>query len=263
MQNTNTQLALRLLMNAYATDGEINIPRFLENLQEQAVAAFKDNGELISDDQILILNSTMPNAPILETLADISYAAGAAGYTTGNSREDVQNFIYLANKFEEEFEGYNGDEQENEDYMDEIEKFTTANLRLLNKLSFEYPQRLVEPWDNLEIAGCKQDNDGNVYRLDDATEEPDFWTIYVHQVDGGVMAIADVPTEKHADDLAELINNAVISFKNNGFMPILRNAEAHRQFNLYIDERIKGASSQPTMAAYEAVKKQFNDLVKL
>lgn len=132
----------------------------------------------------------------------------------------------------------------------------------IDKLGFNYPNGTRYKWDNIEIAGCK-DNDGSIYRVDESDNEiPDFYTVYLHLTEGGTMAVADLPTEKLAQDCAEMLHNAVISFKDNGFLPLSRNAELHRKFNLLLDEKIKMASSVQTKAAYEIVKDQFNSLIK-
>jgi len=58
----------------------------------------------------------------LEALADIAYLAGRAHYHSGNSRDDVENFIAWAREFERS--GYDRD-----DYLSEVHKFTEAKLK--------------------------------------------------------------------------------------------------------------------------------------
>lgn len=73
-------------------------------------------------------------------------------------------------------------------------------------------------WDNIEVMACKVvDENGSVEPVED-DEKPDFHSVYLHQVNGGVQCIADLPTEQMAYDLANLIQNAVGSFKDNGFL---------------------------------------------
>ena len=42
------------------------------------------------------------NRKLLETVADIAYSAGEAGYFSGDSRADVNEFIHWAKIFEKE-----------------------------------------------------------------------------------------------------------------------------------------------------------------
>ena len=198
-----------------------------------------------------------------ETIADIAYMAGTHHYYSGDSRADMQTFIRLANTFEEEHKDVDWNSEDNDapDYITSVEEFFNENVRIVEKLDFNYPNGTRYEWDNIEIVGCKDDG-GIAYRVDDDDEVPDFYTVYLHLTEGGTMAVADLPTEKLAQDCAEMLHNAVISFKDNGFLPLSRNAELHRKFNLLLDERINMASSVQTKAAYEIVKDQFNSLIK-
>lgn len=203
---------------------------------------------------------------IKESIADISYMAGVDRYASGDSRRDIADFIHLAERFEEEVnyrdENTEDDDFDTPEYMDAIEEWYKDNIKVTEKIAFDYPNGTRYEWDNTEIAPCKDDGDGT-YRLDgDEDQEPDFWTVYLHMTEGGAMAVADLPTEKLANDFAEMLNNAVISFKDNGYMPLQRHAELHRKFNLFIDERIHSAHSLQTKAAYEIVKDNFNNMIK-
>lgn len=68
---------------------------------------------------------------LLEAVADIAYLAGSDGYHSGDSRENIQNFIAWAKEFEagrdktaEEESAYGG-----EDYMSAIHAFAASKLR--------------------------------------------------------------------------------------------------------------------------------------
>lgn len=68
------------------------------------------------------------------------------------------------------------------------------------------PAAINKAWDNIEIdpiievdGGCEVCDKG----------EENFWSVYVHNVEGGVSCIADVPTEEKAIQLSKLIGNAV------------------------------------------------------
>jgi len=84
-----------------------------------------------------------------------------------------------------------------------------------NNLNF-IPNAAVDRWNNIEIEGIKCDGQGNCEPV--YNEPPDFYSVYLHQVEGGVQCIADVPTEQQAYDLANLIQNAVKSYKDNGYL---------------------------------------------
>jgi hypothetical protein len=73
-----------------------------------------------------------PNLPrrIQEAVADIAYIAGGRGYYSGDSRQDIADFIKWAEEFERLYkldalgnETYNG-----KDYMTAVEEFTNAKL---------------------------------------------------------------------------------------------------------------------------------------
>lgn len=66
--------------------------------------------------------------PIYETIADIAYAAGAHGYYSGDSRADMQTFIWWAQQFEKENEGVVFGEDGADDYMDCIDAFIDRKL---------------------------------------------------------------------------------------------------------------------------------------
>lgn len=261
-----TNFAIGLLLEAYAENGKVNMPAMLEALSYRVGEVCRNFGTVDKkDDEVLILHKEQKGIPILETVADIAYAAGVKRHYSGNSREDMQEYIRLAEQFEKEYAHIDWNNQEIDDdfidYMDAIEDFIAENLKVGEVLAFDYPNGTKYEWDNIEVAPCKRGDEG-VYQLDDDSETPDFWSVYLHMVTGGQMCIADLPTHTLANQFAEMLNNAVISFKDNGYMPLTRNDVLHRQFNLFIDERIKAAHIPATKAAYEVVKNQFNLLVK-
>lgn len=145
--------------------------------------------------------------------------------------------------------------------MIEIEKFTKENLRLRNKLDFT-PDAANAEWDDIEIEKCYEDDDAvEPIRGDDETI-PDFWSVYLHQVTGGVQCIADLPTEKLANEFGELIRNAVRSFKENGYLAMFTNKELQNRFNQYLDNQIQNnAWNDSQRVAYENIKHEFNKIV--
>ena len=68
----------------------------------------------------------MKNQKLLESVADISYIAGEMKYFSGNSREDISNFILWGKQFENDNLNTNWDEV---DYRLTIEKFTNQKIQ--------------------------------------------------------------------------------------------------------------------------------------
>lgn len=75
----------------------------------------------------------MKNQKLTETVADISFIAGEMKYFSGNSREDVSNFILWANQFQKENSNTNWHEV---DYRLTIEKFTIQKIQVHCNRSF-------------------------------------------------------------------------------------------------------------------------------
>ena len=61
-----------------------------------------------------------------EALADISYQAGAAGFYSGNSRDDIALFIQWAEEFENKYP--DPDYWNENDYIDTIYDYTTGKM---------------------------------------------------------------------------------------------------------------------------------------
>jgi hypothetical protein len=67
------------------------------------------------------------NRKLLETVADIAYIAGTKKYYSGDSRADINDFIYWATQFEKI---HINTEWGNEDYIIAIENFTNEKLKM-------------------------------------------------------------------------------------------------------------------------------------
>lgn len=69
-----------------------------------------------------------------------------------------------------------------------------------------FPEVINHRWNDIEIDSIKEF---------DGIEEPceehecDYWSVFLHKVEGGRVCIADVPTKALAEGLAELIYRAV------------------------------------------------------
>jgi hypothetical protein len=68
----------------------------------------------------------MKKRKILETLADIAYIAGDKKYFSGDSRADINCFIYWANEFEKMNSKTDWDEV---NYILAIEAFASAKIK--------------------------------------------------------------------------------------------------------------------------------------
>lgn len=69
---------------------------------------------------------------LLETIADISYTAGYMKFSSGDSREDVNTFIFWAEEFQKINLKTNWDEVE-DDYIISIDKFTVEKIKYYKK----------------------------------------------------------------------------------------------------------------------------------
>lgn len=73
--------------------------------------------------------STKQQVRLLESVADIAYEAGRRKYYSGDSREDINQFIEWAEEFEKARTVEHGDEMYfGQDYMTAIEVFCTQKL---------------------------------------------------------------------------------------------------------------------------------------
>ncbi len=77
---------------------------------------------------------------------------------------------------------------------------------LSNSIPEFVPENAEYYWDDIEILPIKEFNNGICEEVKEGEE--DFWSIYLHQLNGGLECIADLKTKKEAEKLAELIENA-------------------------------------------------------
>jgi len=68
------------------------------------------------------------------------------------------------------------------------------------------PEAAESYWDDIEIQPVKEIEKGICETIEEVDE--DFWSVYLHQLGGGLKCIADVRTKKNAKKLAKLIWNA-------------------------------------------------------
>ncbi len=84
-------------------------------------------------------------------------------------------------------------------------KIDEKNLNFKENSIF-IPEAAQSYWDDIEIHAVKEIEIG-IYETTEEGEE-DFWSVYLHQLEGGLKCIADLKTKKSAEKLAKLIWNA-------------------------------------------------------
>ena len=75
----------------------------------------------------MMTTHTVEDYKLFEALADIAFMAGQKGFCSGDSREDIAEFINWAKEFEAMHEDTDWDEV---DYHEAIEAFTKNKLRI-------------------------------------------------------------------------------------------------------------------------------------
>jgi len=84
----------------------------------------------------------------------------------------------------------------------EFDIATESDLRRLPE--FYISEELV-PWDFLEVHPVKEIETGFFETCNNGEE--DFWSVYLHRIEGGLICIADVKTENEANELSKLISD--------------------------------------------------------
>lgn len=68
-----------------------------------------------------------------------------------------------------------------------------------------YPNQAMTPWNDIEVHPIIEIEKGVCEVIQEGMES--FWSVYLHQLGGGVKCIADVRSKIEAEMLAELIHN--------------------------------------------------------
>ncbi len=93
-------------------------------------------------------------------------------------------------------------------------------LMLINSLEKQLyhtdftPESALDAWDNIEVSPVHYTDlfvDGRQCVEVCEEHEVHFWSVYLHQVEGGVQCVADLPSKELAHSLAKLIHNASTS----------------------------------------------------
>lgn len=80
-----------------------------------------------------------------------------------------------------------------------------------------YPSAIPDKWDNIEIQPINEDEDGNCEPVLNNESDIHFYSVYLHDVNGGFMCIADCTSKSEANVLSDLIKITSLNFNNNGY----------------------------------------------
>jgi len=79
------------------------------------------------------------------------------------------------------------------------------------------PEAVPDKWDAIEIEAVNEENNSCEVVQDDETEIH-FYSVYLHNIDGGVSCIADCTSKTQAQVLATLLEKAVKNYTDNGYL---------------------------------------------
>jgi len=68
------------------------------------------------------------------------------------------------------------------------------------------PEAAESYWDDIELHAVKEIKKGVCETTEEGDE--DFWSVYFHQINGGLKCVADLNTKEEAKKLAQLLENA-------------------------------------------------------
>lgn len=86
-----------------------------------------------------------------------------------------------------------------------------ALLQLNGELRRFFPKSAEGKWDSVEINPVFDDGKMSIDVVDEGNET--YWSVYLHQIEGGVQCIADVDTKEQAFALKDLIETLIKSYK--------------------------------------------------
>lgn len=80
--------------------------------------------------------------------------------------------------------------------------------KFAKKNSLQYlkfiPEEAETKWDEIEINPVVEEENGYCEVVNEGEET--FWSVYLHQLNGGLKCIADLPTKDNALKFAQLLN---------------------------------------------------------
>ena len=94
-----------------------------------------------------------------------------------------------------------------------------------------FPKSVPEKWDNIEMnAVCYTDRDEPKLGVEMCDPEfADFWSVYLHDINGGVSCVADLQTREEADSLFDLLHKAAVNVDSE--MKYLRPASKFQHYS--------------------------------
>ena len=81
-----------------------------------------------------------------------------------------------------------------------------GDIKNSKKIPEFIPEAAESYWNDIEIHPVKELKKGICETVEE--DNGDFWSIYLHQLEGGLKCIADLKTKLEAKKLAKLIENA-------------------------------------------------------
>jgi len=89
-------------------------------------------------------------------------------------------------------------------------KRKSAKNNSLQYLKF-IPEEAKSKWDEIEIHPIVEDENGFCEVVNEGQES--FWSVYLHQTNGGLNCIADLPTKNDALKFEQLLKEAIKTSK--------------------------------------------------
>ena len=79
-------------------------------------------------------------------------------------------------------------------------------IKIGKNLNIEVPTP-CPAWNNIEVHPVKEFKKGtkNAFCEQCEPKEADFWSVFLHLTEGGLLCVADLPTEELANDLEQLL----------------------------------------------------------
>ena len=105
-----------------------------------------------------------------------------------------------------------------QDWREEKKQYMADELAYQKKITTPgqlikfYPHEAGSKWDAIEIHPVYDDGEGNADICDEGQET--YWSIYLHQAQGGLKCVADMPSKELAMDVKALIKEVTATNKH-------------------------------------------------
>jgi hypothetical protein len=147
-----------------------------------------------------------------ETIADIAYIAGTRRYYSGDSRADMQNFIFWAEQFEKVHAKTDWD-SEDKTYMEAIEEYTNEKIKghpfIPYQSQIELYNDLIDgdPQFHNAVYSPVYNNGTDIERCEPG--KANMHSVYLCLTDGRQMTVADTDNPQVAQQLQKLLQQAL------------------------------------------------------